>query len=275
VPNDGETEVILTVEVEDDNEDIDEVFVDLTTISGPSKRTLNDNGVGADISPEDGVWSISFKVSSSSSTGKKTLTITAEDETGQFVTSTQILEVTKANRPPSFGDWNMTDSDGNPSSQFSPGETVKLAIIAEDEDIEDIDSLRVTIDLTELDLNTVTMTDDDGDLWFTGEFTISNNQSAGNYNFTIRVEDNAGAFFDKRVPINIRVDEDAQEDQAISSEYAMYGGIAGFVVLVILVGAIIFRANASRKPSQRAGPPQRMPPQRPPYGNPYNPNTMR
>jgi len=276
VSNDGTTQVILDVEVEDDNDDVKAVTVDLTSISGPSVKDLNDDGIGSDIEANDGVWTVSFTVGTSTSPGKKSLTITAKDKTDQYVTSIQTLDVTKANNPPSFGDFSIKNEENESLTEFSPGQKVQVRIAAEDEDIEDQDYLTVTMDLTEFDLSTVTLEDDDGDLWFEGDFTIPKNLSAGNYNFTLTIADPAGRTLDKRIMISVKGSEDDAEDQAFDSEYAMYGGIAGLVVLVILVGGIIYRTSIAkpRRPPMQGMPP-RGPQGRPPYGNPYNPNLMR
>lgn len=276
VPNDGTTQVILDVEVEDDNDDIKVVTVDLTSISGSSAKNLNDDGIGSDIEAGDGVWTVSFTVGTSTSPGKKSLTITAKDNTDQYVTSIQTLDVTKANNPPSFGDFSIKNEKNESLTVFSPGETVQIRILAEDEDYEDLDYLTVTLDLTEFDLSTVTLEDDDGDQWFEGDFTIPENISAGNYNFTLTIADPAGRTYDKRIMISVRGSDMVEKDQAFESEYAMYGGIAGLVVLLVLVGGIIYRtsiAKPKRPPMQ--GMPPRGPPGRSPYGNPYNPNLMR
>ncbi len=266
VPNDATSKVVLSVVVEDDNDDVESVWVDLTPLKGPNFVDLKDDGISPDMSAGDGTWTVEFTVGYSVSDGLKgKIDVIAEDSTGLRGTISFSLTVTKANVPPDLVTYNVTDSDGAPVTEFSEGEKVIINVLALD---DDLDILTVRVDLSDFDSSPLTLTDDDEDGRFNGDFTIPENTSAGSYNITITVSDPAGATDHVRIRIMIKGSEDAENQLSIGSDHILIGAGVGFFILLVLVIAVAMR----RRPSV-AGPPMRpgaqrpmMPPGRVPYG---------
>lgn len=267
VVNDGETPVVLTVNVEDVNEDVEEVWVDLAPINGPSFLYLKDDGISPDTNEDDGTWTVEFTVGPSVSEGLKgKIDVTAEDSTGLQGFSSFSLRVLKANTPPEILTYNVTDEGGQATTQFSEGDVVNIAVTAIDQDFED---LTVVVDLSEFGTGNMNLPLDEGDT-YAGQFTIPANLTPRIYNITVTATDLQGSSDSVRIRVTITETDSEESDQLLDTQIVLIISIVGFVILLILVIAIVMKSAGSRS-RPPAGRPGAMPPQRPmpPGGQPY------
>jgi hypothetical protein len=252
VDNDGTSPVVLTVNVEDPNKDVEKVWVDLTPINGPEFLYMKDDGIAPDTREDDGTWTVEFTVGSSVSEGLKgQINIIAEDENGLRGTGSFSLRVNKANTPPEIVTYNITDSNGQATTEFSEGDIVALSVVALDEDLED---LTVRVDLSEFGMSSRTLPFDDGDT-YSGEFTIPANLTPRIYNVTVTVSDMAGSTDSVRIRLTIISTSSEESDELIDPQIVLIISIVGFGLLFILVVAIVMKSRSSpRKPPVRAPP---------------------
>ncbi|MCD6384106.1 MAG: C39 family peptidase, partial [Thermoplasmata archaeon] len=82
VPNDGVTPVLLTARVKDPNNDVSEVFADLSEVGGDRKSKMYDDGTHGDLIPSDRVYSVVFTVPKNVRPGRKSIEVTAKDSEG-------------------------------------------------------------------------------------------------------------------------------------------------------------------------------------------------
>jgi len=273
VPNDGKTPVTLTAAVEDDNGDLERVWVDLTPVKGPQFAYMKDDGIYPDITEDDGTWTIEFTVGRSVSEGLKgKIDVTAEDSAGLTYTASFSLKVLRANTPPEIMNYNITASDGIARTEFTEGETVNIKVQVQD---DDGDELTVSVDLSEMGGSGIELDDADGDGWFEGSFRIPVNTSGSSYNVTITVSDPDGASDSIRIRIGVRESETASKGSSLSSGTILLLSLGGFAVLLILVLVFMFgrKKTAPTPPGgygryRQPGPPG-------PYGRPSGAAALR
>ena len=194
-PNDGETEVVLTAEVTDENTDNDktlkDVTVDLTAIGGNEFTPMLDNGAGEDVSDGDDIYTVSTVIDTGTIPGTYQLSVRARDWADEEIYDQISLEVLIANHPPVLSDpkaeLDTVPNDGTTENRL----TIEL------DDPDDEDSHTVNINLKELGgSSSEPMTDDgeDGDeLADDGTYScllvVSSNIESGEYAAMITAAD--------------------------------------------------------------------------------------
>ncbi|MGA1821316.1 MAG: hypothetical protein ACMUIG_02170 [Thermoplasmatota archaeon] len=263
VPNDGKSKTTITALVTDLNDDVVEVHANLLSIQGSRKVSMRDDGVYPDQAGGDDVWTLEINISTSASTGSRSIEITAEDSMGGTDSKDLILTVIQANNPPNIIDYWLDRSTAVMGDEIS----VFVNVSDQDNDIASVE-----LDLSELGLGKVGLNDNgqfpdaaSSDMIYSGSFLLEGNISAGDYNITITVTDFAG---DKDTAVTKITIEGEGESTLISLNQEVFIGIPiglGILLLILLVFFLIRkqRAPAAQKQfrpiQQGAGP-------RPPYG---------
>jgi len=255
VVNDGEEIVQVIVTVEDDNDDVERVYADLTPLRGPGEADMDYEG--------QDTWSLEFTVPDTVSPGLKgKIDVTVVDSTGLTVTDSFALTVEQANAPPEILDHYLS------KDEVRPGEEILIRVNVSDADNE---PLMAEIDLTEFDLPNVEMKDDGedpdavaDDLIFSGRFQVPESTAEGTYNISIRVRDASGG--EETVKLQVIVSPDADSGASDASSDAIYYIIlpsAGALILLLLIvaGYVVRKRNVTQ-PGRPA--PGQYPP--PPFG---------
>jgi len=187
VPNDGVTSVTLYANVSDEDDNVDKVTIDLSTLGSSSNKEMKDpNG--------DGVFTLEITVGSDIAPGEYSLDVTVEDDDGLIGTDILAITVkdsTEFNYAPT-----VTEPLATPASVPNDDKTeTNLTVLVSDQNgFSDIVS--VTIDLSPIGKGTLAMSDDGtliGDLErsYRVPLTIPNNIGPGVYEFQVQVTDGA------------------------------------------------------------------------------------
>lgn len=257
VPNDGETEVLLTVRATDPNGNLKSVTISLSPISGVASQKMFDDGSNGDQSAGDNVYSFETTVPSTVTVGQKDLKITAVDQEGLTDTQHIFLQVTDANSPPEMTNAQVSD----PSIENDNSTTVTFTVEVIDPD-DNLDSVR--IDLSPIGGSKSMKMWDDGenggddfadDNIFTAESVVSKNTPAGMKNLTIKAEDDRGAEVSLVISIVVKQREEDEGggtvggiDEDTFYNYVLPGIVIGVVVLVVLIVLV----NVLKKPKKKA-----------------------
>ncbi len=255
VVNDDEEVVQVIATVEDDNNDVERVYVDLSPLRGPSEAEMDFEG--------QDTWSIEFTVPDTVPPGLKgKIDITAVDSSGLSVSESFAITVEQANADPEIIDYYLS------RDEVRPGDEIIVKVNATD---DDLDPLMAEVDLTEFDLPDLELKDDgedpdevEQDLLFSGRFMVPESAAEGTYNITIRVRDLSGGEVTVKLQIIVSLDaEGAASEAGSDSIYYIVLPAIGAVILILLVVAGYVVKN--RSPPQPRGPPQGPYPP-PPFG---------
>jgi len=254
VPNDGRTKVVLTALVTDDNDDVDEVYVDLGPVMGSERTPMKDDGKSPDGKAGDEVWSVEFVVSTSTSPGKKSrIEVTAVDSNGLVGTGAFSLEVTKANTPPTIEDSRLFGESMEPRDDFHPGDMVTIVLnVSQTEQ----DVLSAEMDLSQIGLSVVDLNDEGlapdveaGDLQFTGSFEIPENMALGVYYINLTVTDPYGG--SDKVELQLKVVKKTDGKTPLSGGLTFWLPVGLGIVLLIALLALFVRAYLSKPKVQQ------------------------
>jgi hypothetical protein len=236
-------QVIATVE--DDNDDVERVYVDLSTLRGPSEAEMDYDG--------QDTWSIEFTVPDTVPPGLKgKIDITAVDSTGLTVTDSFAITVEQANVVPEIIDHYLS------KDEVRPGEEIIVRVNATD---DDLDPLMAEVDLTEFDLPNVELKDDgegpdevEQDLLFSGSFMVPESAAEGSYNITIKVWDPSGGEVAVKLQIIVSLDAEGSVSKTDSDTiYYIVLPAAGAVILILLI--VVGYVVKNRSTPQPRGPP--------------------
>ncbi|MEA3559755.1 MAG: hypothetical protein U9R75_10930 [Candidatus Thermoplasmatota archaeon] len=260
VPNDGETEVTLTAIVEDGNDDVIEVWVDLTPLKGMSTTMMRDDGVSPDKRDGDDMWTVQFTVPGSVSSGLKgKVDVYARDSINMEGSSFFSIEILQANSDPSIIEFKVSDQT------VKPGDRIIVTANVTDQDNDEVD---VEMVLTELNTNNVPMLDDGtepddtgNDMTFSAYLTIPETSGAGNYNITILVTDGKGGEYESLFVLTIS-DKETTSPETELETYIYIGVPVGLLILLLVLFGILMVRRSSRSGS---APPNRPPPRIPPF----------
>lgn len=194
IPDDGSVQPLITCSVSDVNDNLRQVYVDLTSIGmGPTQK-LYDDGTQGDVQADDGIYS--YRVLREVSKGMKTLTIYAEDGRGAKATAELTLDVRDAKEltdPPV-----ITSMGVSPNRVPNDGFTTSIiwAIVQDKES----DIRRITADLTPVGgERRFDLVDDgtygdsvEGDGNYSALFVVSPDTPIGGVDIDITVEDRVG-----------------------------------------------------------------------------------
>ena len=269
VPNDGESEVVISALILDGNEDIEEVYANLNTLGGASKEIMNNDGIYPDLEGGDDIWSLVTTVKNTVTTGNKQVEITAVDTQGFDDSKKVTVTVIQSNNEPRIVDYIVEDRS------VSSGEEVKVFVNITD---EDGDIREVILDLSEIGGGEITLNDDAqspdveaSDLVFSGSFVVPGNLSDGVYNITIIATDLPGDT--DSATFTITVSSASQGDGSTLPQELFIGvPIALGVFLLIILLFLFLRKRSPKGPPMQGRPPQfrpTSPPGRPPYQGPY------
>ncbi len=194
VENDGETEVLFTVDAEDADGPLSIVTINLTDIRQNGNAEMLDDGTGGDEISGDGTYSYSTTISSSISPGKYDLPITVTDDhspNAGLATKKIELEVAQANREPHFVQVNGTDITGLNRIELTAYEDVDNTFDFTAEDDDD-DLLIYSINVGEVFFDLVKGVDYRFDL-ATGKLEIKPKQeNVGSHGLKLDVSDGRG-----------------------------------------------------------------------------------
>ncbi|MDG6223973.1 MAG: hypothetical protein QCI82_00490 [Candidatus Thermoplasmatota archaeon] len=194
IPDDGSVQPLITCSVSDVNDNLRQVYVDLTSIGMAPTQKLYDDGTQGDVQAEDGIYS--FKILREVSKGMKTLTIYAEDNRGAKSTAEIMLDVRDAKEltdPPVISRMGVS-----PNSVPNDGFTTSLiwAMIGDTQS----DIRKVSADLTPVggerrfelvdDGTSGDPIEDDGN--YSAMFVVSPDTPIGSVDVEITVEDRVG-----------------------------------------------------------------------------------
>ncbi len=113
----------FTVDVSDDSPPVASVTIDLSSIGGSASASMYDNGTNGDMIAGNGTWSLNYTVPGATSSGAKTLNVTATDSGGAS-NSTSISLTVNANQPPSLSNASATPAVAMPHTQITVTVTV-------------------------------------------------------------------------------------------------------------------------------------------------------
>jgi hypothetical protein len=271
IVNDGEQKAEVIATVEDDNDDVTEVWVDLSPLRGSSKALME--FIGGD------TWSLEFTAGSSVTPGLKgRIEVTAEDRTGMTASDDFSITIEKANTPPEILDINLS------KYTFNSDDEVTIAVSVAD---ADFDTMQVSVDLSSLLIfDDLVLLDDgqgadetEGDSIYSGTFTITVLVISGNYTITVMVNDSKGAQTTQDVTVAVETGDIEDVVEALGTILYIGLPVIGGFVLGILVLIAVVRSRAAPKPNAPIrGPPGRSPPMGPPGRGmpaPMGPRPMR
>ena len=202
VPNDGSTENLLTVELDDpDEEDSHAVEINLKDLGGSKYSPMTDDGNDGDELADDGTYSCLLIVPTYIEPDEYVAMITARDDGINPMDVYQNITITVSAQlhAPTIDDVQL-------SSPTVPndGETeLTFYVDANDED-DNLES--VFADLTPLGLlSNYEMQYDDGSETYTLTITVADNIDEGDYQITIQAVDKDG--FEAETSITVRVEE--------------------------------------------------------------------
>ncbi len=129
VPNNGTTAVILTVQVEDSDDNLESVTMDLSQIGG-GLVNLKDDGINPDRKADDSVYTTQAVVTKDIPEGEYTLTATATDEEGAQDTGFLTIHVVEdpPDNPPQLTNYQVTPSSGTTTTIF------RYSVVYKDQD---------------------------------------------------------------------------------------------------------------------------------------------
>ncbi len=276
IVNDDEETAQVIVTVEDDNDDVDEVWVDLTPLRGGSETRMKYEG--------DDTWTLEFTASSSVTPGLKgKIEVTAMDLTGLSASEDFSITIEKANSAPEILDISVSKYN------VRSGDEITITVNVTDADPLDLDNLVVTLDLSGFLISDIDLKDDGegvdqeaGDLTFSGTFAVPTLLFSGNRTITVTVEDSKGAQSSEDIVLNVdALDGEVGEvlDKIGTIFYIGIPVVCGAILLILVLAAVLKSrsSNKARLPPQRY-PPGRGPPMRPPpnmQGHPLGPRSMR
>ncbi|MBN1390214.1 MAG: hypothetical protein JXA22_06195 [Candidatus Thermoplasmatota archaeon] len=263
VVNDGKEKVQVIATVEDDNDDVDEVWADLTPLKGSSRARMDFEG--------GDLWSLEFTVDETVTPGVKgRIDVTAMDMTGLTATGSFSLTVEKANSPPVIDDLEVS------AYEVSEGDEVKITVNVSD---EENDPLVVTVDLSSFLLSDLTLSDDGvtpdetaEDGIHTGNFKVPTLVVAGNHTIRVTVTDTNGRT-DTRDIVILVVEKKSSSDENEPATILYIGiPVIGLLVLIGLSATVLLKNRRGNRtdeipPGARA-PAGGMPP---PRGYPTGP----
>jgi hypothetical protein len=269
VPNDGETPVMLTAEVDDPDgaDDVKSVTADLSEVDLDDSTPMNDDGEDGDERAGDGIYTCTFTVDPDVEPGRKRLRVTAEDSRGQEDSGKLNLQVNPSNSPPE-----VVEIAFKPASVPADGETqVLLEVTVGDPDgLEDIDA--VEGDLSALGLGKSEALNDGGrngdetagDGVFSMTFTVSDDVAPGTKTVKVTAEDSAGLKGTDTARISVTESgigdgDDGEGDGGDSGENGNESGpsldmgpnapyiIGGFILVCVMAVIAAVTASGRRK----------------------------
>jgi hypothetical protein len=246
VPNDSETQVLLTVRATDPNNNLRSVVVSLQPIGGVSNQKMFDDGSNGDQGRGDNIYSFRTTVPDMVTTGQKDLKVTATDTEGLTDTEHIFINVIDSNEPPV-----LTGASADLDEVKNNNKTlVTITVTATDPD-GNLD--RVTIDLSSLGGKSGAKMYDDGqnqgdsnsgDNVFTVQTKVSLNTPPGTKNLTITARDQKG----KTATIKVSIDVKQRKEE---SDPTPGFGATTFLASIILVSVVLLLVNYPPRRKQR------------------------
>lgn len=270
VVNDGKQKAQVIATVEDDNDDVHEVWVDLTPLKGRSEATMTYEG--------GNVWSLEFTVDETVTPGLKgKIEVTARDLTGLTASESFSLTVEKANSPPIIDDLFVS------KYEVSAGEEVILKVNASDAENE---PLVVEVDLSSFLISDITLLDDGagpdetgGDGVYTGAFKVPELVPTGNRSIRITVSDPSGGVAEQTIVIEVVEKDSSTSGTDLETIAYIVIPIIGLLILIGLFAAVVYKNRQRNRPNAAPPGPQRpvggAPPNRPYQAPPLGARPMR
>jgi hypothetical protein len=273
--NDGEDSAQVIVTVEDDNDDVEEVWIDLTPLRGSSEAKM--------VYDRDNTWVLDITADTDVSPGLKgKIEVTARDRTDLTSSEDFSITIEKANSPPEILDITVSDYE------VGPGDEVTIIVNVTDADFEDI---IVEVDMSTFLVSDITLLDDGvepdetaGDGTFTGIIEIPVLVTTGNHTIVINARDPRGGTTSEDIVLYVPPGSGAGTAD-LDFGLILYIGIPliGLGILLLLVGIAVVRNRGSSGSPQTRGAAMRPPhgrippPGQPPYphGHPLGPRAMR
>ncbi len=236
----------FSVEAADSDGTVASCVVNLTTVGGSASATMYDDGVGGgDVSAGDGKYSCMQVISYSCTTGAKSCTVTATDDSSGQATVPITFTVT-ANVGPVITDIVQKNSAGTTMYYFVPQEELTIACKAED--AQDGVSA-VTVNLTAIGGSSAEQMYDDGlhgdqaasdDTWGV-KFFIPATAAAGMQNLVITASDGATPAAQTQANLTVRI------IQVRMHKSATLNGLGGLGSSVCAVGnkGALYRWNGT------------------------------
>jgi len=190
IDNNGIDTVLITVDVTDNEANLDKVRIDLTKVGGGFEDLMYDDGTHGDTTAGDGSYALEVTVGRSISAGTYELVMKATDIEGAYSTSSFLLEV-KSSKTPATVDL----AQASPAEVSNSGSAAVLFTVRVSDPENRVQS--VFIDLFQLGGEPVQIMDDSGssvsgdqigyDGTYSFKYTIPKSVQPGEYNLTVKV----------------------------------------------------------------------------------------
>ena len=198
VPNDGATEALLTIDLNDEDvEDIHLVEIDLSDLGGSSFVAMTDDGKDGDELAQDGTYSCLFAVSTDTDPGEYNLLVTARDDGINPMNVFENITITVSEQLHTPVIKKLTLSHSKVPNDGTTGIALNAEVTDEDDNLD-----KVFVDLTPVGgLAQEGMTDDDDDGTYTIMIVVSGIVEPGEYSLNVTAVDTDGLKAEKSIDL--------------------------------------------------------------------------